>query len=96
MPPNFEEDEGVYCFRVVRESVYPSRPFVTLFNSCHCLRTVHASVLNLHIGIPNGKIADRIFLVRIIYLSGVMPLASKTSKKCFSEGLESWSAERRG
>ena len=41
-----------------------------------CLsRTVHARVLKFHIWIPHGKIADtHFFLVRVISLSGVMPL----------------------
>ena len=38
-------------------------------------KTVHAGVLKFHIWIPHGKIADMFFfLVRVISLSGVMPL----------------------
>ena len=38
-------------------------------------RTVHARVLKFHIWIHHGKIADtHFFLVRVIFLSGVMPL----------------------
>ena len=46
-------------------------------DACHILWTVHAGVLKFHIWIPHGKIADPhifFFLVRIISLSGVMPL----------------------
>ena len=44
-------------------------------DACHILWTVHARVLKFHIGIPHGKIADLyFFLVRVISLSGVMPL----------------------
>ena len=49
---------------------------------CHILWTVHARVLKFHIWIPHGKIADLyfffFFLVRVISLSGVMPLWTKT------------------
>ena len=49
--------------------------FVTLFDACHILWTMHARVLKFHIWIPHGKIADCIFfLVRVISLSGVMLL----------------------
>ena len=39
-------------------------------------KSVHARVLKFHIWIPHGKIADTrfIFIVRVISLSGVMPL----------------------
>ena len=38
-------------------------------------KTVHARVLKFHIWIPHGKIFDaHFFLVRVISLSGVMPL----------------------
>ena len=38
-------------------------------------KTVHARVLKFHLWIPHGKIIDtRFFLVRVISLSGVMPL----------------------
>ena len=65
--PNFEEVDGAYWFRVVRASVRL------------CVRsskTVHARVLKFHIWIPHGKIVDArfFFLVRVISLSGVMPL----------------------
>ena len=44
-------------------------------DACHILHTVHARVLKFHIWIPHGKIADtHFFLVRVISLSGVMPL----------------------
>ena len=40
-----------------------------------CSRTLHIRVLKCHIWIPNGKIFEHVFfLVRIISLSGVMPL----------------------
>ena len=86
--PNFEEVDGAYWFRVV----YPSL----------LSRTVHARVLNFQIWIPHGKIADAyFFLVRVISLSGVMPLwkksqwnfVSKISRKVFELGawnLVSW------
>ena len=45
------------------------------YDACYILRNVHARVLKFHIWIPHGKIADPyFFLVRIISLSGVMPL----------------------
>ena len=60
--PNFEEVAGAYWFRVV----------------CPCVRlwkTVHARVLKFHIWIPHRKIAEPyLCLVRVISLSGVMPL----------------------
>ena len=60
--PNFEEVVGAYWFRVVRVCVHSSK-------------TVHARALKFHIWIPHGKIADtRFFLVRVISLSGVIPL----------------------
>ena len=38
-------------------------------------RTVHVRVLKFHIWIPHGKLADtHFFLVRVISLSGVMPV----------------------
>ena len=45
-------------------------------DACNILRPVHARVLKFHRWIPRGKIADPIlfFLVRVISLSGVMPL----------------------
>ena len=44
-------------------------------DACHILRTVHARVLKFHIWIPHGKITDSyFFLIRVISLSGVMPL----------------------
>ena len=65
-------------------SVRPSVcPFVMLFDACHILWTMHARVLKFHIWIPHGTIADpfffflfflSFFLVRVISLSGVIPL----------------------
>ena len=68
--PNFEEVDGAYWFRVVRPCV----------RACvRSSRTVHARVLKFHIGIPHGKIFDaHFFLVRVISLSGVMPLWIKS------------------
>ena len=44
-------------------------------DACHILWSVHAGVLKFHIWISHGKIADPyFFLVRVISLSGVMPL----------------------
>ena len=64
--PNFEQADGAYCFQVVLSSIHAS--------VCSS-RTVHARALKFHIWIPDGKIADtHFFLVRVISLSGVMPL----------------------
>ena len=50
-------------------------PFVTLFDACHIIWTMHARILKFHIWIPHGKIADPYFLlVRVISLFGDMPL----------------------
>ena len=47
---NFEEVVGAYWFQVVRASVCPSMgPFVTRFDACHVLWTVHARVLKFHV-----------------------------------------------
>ena len=43
--PNFEEVEGAYWFRVVCLCMCP---FVTLFDVCYILWTVHSRVLKLH------------------------------------------------
>ena len=43
-------------------------------DACHILCTVHARVLKFYIWILHGKIADPYFFVRVISLSGVMPL----------------------
>ena len=43
-------------------------PFVTLFDACHILWTVHAKVLKFHILIPHGKIADTHFFSCPSYL----------------------------
>ena len=43
-------------------------PFVTLFDACHVLLTVHARVLKFHIWIPHGKISDPYFLSCPSYL----------------------------
>ena len=57
--PNFEEVDGAYWFKLsVRASMWP---FVTLFDECHILWTVHARVLKFHIWTPHGKIADPYF-----------------------------------
>ena len=64
---NFEEVDGAYWFRVVR-------PCFRSKHACHILRTVHAKVLKFHIWIPHGKIADTFYLVRVISLSGDVPL----------------------
>ena len=64
--PNFEEVDWAYWFTVVRASVCAS---------VRSSRTVHARVLKFHIWIPHGKIADaHFFLLRVISLSGAMPL----------------------
>ena len=50
-------------------------PSVCLKHACHILWTMHARLLKFHIWIPHGKITDQyFFLVRVISLSGVMPL----------------------
>ena len=36
-------------------------PFVTLFDACHILRTVHARVLKFHIWIPHEKVDGQYF-----------------------------------
>ena len=55
-----------------------------LDSGCPCIRsskTVHARVLKFHIWIPRGKIFDaHCFLVRVISLSGVMPLWIKSKQ----------------
>ena len=57
--PSFKEVEGAYWFGVVLACVHPSMSlFVTLFEACHILWTVHARVLKFHIWVPHGKIAD--------------------------------------
>ena len=62
--PSFEEVDA-YWFRVMLPSVHPSVPS----------RTAHARVLKFNIWIPHGKYLMHIlFLVRIVSLSGVMPL----------------------
>ena len=53
----------------------PIEKIRTKSDACHILWTVHARVLKFHIWISHGKIADLyFFLVRVISLSGVMPL----------------------
>ena len=71
-------------------------------DACHILWILHTRVLKFHIWIPHGKIAELyFFLVRVISLSGVMPLwkksiwhlVSKISWKVFELGawnLVSW------
>ena len=60
--PNFEEVEGAYWSRVVR-------PWV------HLSRTMHARVLNFINGFLMEKyLTHAFFLVRVIFLSAVMPL----------------------
>ena len=73
MPPTSKKLRVIFVVGLsVRVAV---RAFVTLFDACHILRTVHARVLKFCIWIPHGKIADQyFFLVRVISLSGVMPL----------------------
>ena len=57
--PSFKEVEGAYWFGVVLACVHPSMClFITLFEACHILWTVHARVLKFHIWVPHGKIAD--------------------------------------
>ena len=69
----------------------------------YLLWTVPATVLKFHLWIPHGKIVDPFFfLVRVISLSGVMPLwkneneilSARYLKKYLSWGLETWSADR--
>ena len=58
-------------------------PCVRLFNACHILWIMHARVLKLHLWIPHGKLADLyFFLVRVMSLSGVMPLWKIRIKSC--------------
>ena len=67
------------------------------------LRTVHARVLKFYIWIPYGKIADPYFFSCPSYLPfwSYTPLKSQNEilsarylEKYFSEGLETWSADR--
>ena len=78
--PSFEEVVVAYWFRVVRASVCPSvDPFVTLFDACHILWTVHARVLKFHIWILYENWLNCIcFLVRLTSLPWVMLLWKKT------------------
>ena len=73
---NFEDVVRAYWFRVVRACVCPSMsPFVTRFDACHILWTLHARVLKFHIWILYEKWLTRIcFLVRVLSLSWVMLL----------------------
>ena len=73
------------------------------YDACHILWTVHARVLTFHIWIHHGQIADPyFFLVRVISLSGVMPLwnnqneilSARYLEKYLSYRLETWSADR--
>ena len=50
--------------------------FEKLFDACHILLTMQVRVSKFHIWIPHGKRVDIhfFFLVRVISLSGVMPL----------------------
>ena len=101
---NFEEVVGAYWFRVVRASVCPSvGPFVTRFDACHILWTVHARVLKFHIWILYEKWLTRIcFLVRVLSLSWVMLLwknknellSARYLAKYLTYELETWSADR--
>ena len=60
--PNFEEVDGAYWFRVVYACMPVCVcPFVTLFDACHILWTLHTRVLKFHIWIPHGQIADPYF-----------------------------------
>ena len=55
----FEKIGGAYCFWLVRTFVWHD----------------FARVLNFHIWIPYGKVADPYFFhIRVMSLSGVMPL----------------------
>ena len=55
--------------------LYPFEKIRMKSDACHILQTVHARVLEFHIWISHGKIADPyFFLVRVISFSGVMPL----------------------
>ena len=73
----------------------PFEKIRTKSDACHILWTVHARVLKFHKWVPHGKIADPYFLlVRVISVSGVMPLwkksawnlVSKISRKVFELG----------
>ena len=76
--------------------------FVTLFDACHILWTVHARVLKFHRWIPHGKIADPYFFSCPSYLpfwsyaplkKSDWNLVSKISWKLFELGawnLVSW------
>ena len=59
IPPNFEEVDAAYWFRVVNASVLAS---------VRLSRTVHARVLKFHLLIPHGKIADTHFFSCPSYL----------------------------
>ena len=50
--------------------------FVTLFDVCHILWTVHARVLKFHIWIPHGKIADTCLFSCPSYLPSIWSYAS--------------------
>ena len=74
-------------------SVRPSvRPFVTRFDTCHIMSTVHARELKYHIWIPRETVSDLYrFSCPSYCLSGVMPLKNQNEilsaryhKKCFS------------
>ena len=61
--PNFEEWRGILLLGYV--SVHP---FVTLFDACHTLWTMHARVLKFHIWIPQEKIADPYYYPANLYI----------------------------
>ena len=67
MPPTSKKLKGPIGFRVVHPCIRSSK-------------TVYARVLKLHISILHGKIFDArfFFFVRVISLSGVMPLWIKS------------------
>ena len=96
---------NTYLFRVVRASVCPSvDQFVSLFDACLILWTMHARVLKFHIWILYEKWLIRIcFLVQVISLSWVMfiwknkyeLLSARYLAKYLAKELGTWSADRR-
>ena len=73
---------GRMCFKKMKsDEIEPLRSDCIGFGLCvhpcvNSSKTVHARVLKFHIWISHGKISDTrfYFLVRVISLSGVMPL----------------------
>ena len=75
MPPTSKKLTGHICFG---SSVYACM-CASIRVCIHSSRTVHARVLKFHIWIPYGKIFDtHFFFVRVISLSGVLPLGIKS------------------